>query len=137
MARWSRLAYDVLGTILTLIAQGTPSEEERRMVFDQIARDSRVPVAALVLLDVRRADPRSSLEEVEVRTRALVKFLGSKLGPACAVIVPPRLVEEAEAFRRVGSTLGLEVRLFRDEPDARRWLESFMVEGSDRRLTRV
>ena len=55
------LAYDVLGTILTLIAQGTPSEEERRMVLGQIARDSRVPVAALVLLDVRRADPRSTL----------------------------------------------------------------------------
>ena len=35
---------------------------------------------------------------MERRTRLLTDRLGSKLGPACAVVVPPRLTE---IFRKV------------------------------------
>jgi hypothetical protein len=122
------LSYDVDGTILKLTLKGTPSEGQRALVHAEIANDPRVPLGALVLIDITRADPIDDVAEMERRTRLLTDRLGSKLGPAVAVVVPPRLTEISEKFLSLRTDpAGMRVALFRDEPAARQWLATFEV----------
>ena len=81
--------------------------------------------ARLILLDARRADAPADLQDVEHRARVLVERLGGKLGAACAVIAPPRLLIEAQHMQAIAPTLGLQIRTFRDEPEALAWLRTF------------
>jgi hypothetical protein len=122
------MTYEVDGTILKLTLKGTPSEAQRALVHAEIANDHRVPLGALVLIDITRADPMDDVAEIKRRTRLFTDRLGGKLGPACAVVVPPRLTEISEKFIS-GRTDpgGLRVALFRDEPAARQWLATFEV----------
>jgi hypothetical protein len=117
--------YEIDGKVLTLHPRGTPTDHERRTVYDQIANDDRVPAGALVLLDARRVDPPENTDDLQWRAHTLVQRLGLKLGPACAVIVPPRLVPEGEYMQSKSSELGVKIALFRDEPEARKWLATF------------
>src|SRR5690348_8666287 len=119
------LSYEVRGKVLTVVAKGSPSDFERRRLYEAIADDPRVPLGALVMLDVRRADAPEGAADIERRARMFVEGLGLKLGPPCAVIVPPRLVTELERFRTSSSVMGLRVQLFRDEPEAKQWLGSY------------
>ena len=119
------LTYETAGNVLILHVRGTPTESERHATYDAIAKDPNVPAAALVLLDARRADAPGSLADVEHRAHTLVERLGDKLGAACAVIVPPRLAAEAEHIEALAPRLGIQIGLFRDEPDARNWLRTF------------
>jgi hypothetical protein len=119
------LTYQIDGPILTLTLKGTPHELQRSMTYAEIAGDARVPPGVLVMVDIRRADPIDDPAEVDRRARTLVERLGPKLGSACAVIVPPRLATIAEHFQSMSTELGLRIALFRDEPDARRWLMTF------------
>ena len=120
------LTYEVDGTILKLTLKGTPSESQRAQVHAEIASDPRVPLGALILIDITRADPIDDIAEMDRRTRLLTNRLGSKLGPACAVVVPPRLTEISEKFLSVRTDPGgVRVALFRDEPSARQWLATF------------
>jgi hypothetical protein len=122
------LRYEVYGRVLTITVKGTPTDDQRESAYTAIALDGRVPRKALVLLDGRRADSPGSPQDVEARARALVRGIGSKLGPACAVIVSPRLFEEAQHFQVVTTELGLKVGVFQDELQAREWLETFESE---------
>ena len=120
------LTYEVEGTILKLTLRGKPSDAQRALVHAEIAADPRVPLGALVLIDITRADPFDDVGEIERRTKLLTERLGSKLGPACAVIVPPRLTEVSERFLATRTDPGgVRVALFRDEPAARQWLAAF------------
>ena len=120
------LTYEVEGTILKLTLKGTPSEAQRALVHAEIANDPNVPLGALLLMDITRADPIEDLGEMQRRTKLLTDRLGSKLGPACAVVVPPRLTEISEKFLSVRTDPGgLRVALFRDETAARQWLATF------------
>lgn len=120
------LTYEVDGTILKLTLKGTPSESQRSQTHADIASDPQVPLGALLLIDITRADPIEDLAEIERRTRLLTDRVGSKLGPACAVVVSPRLTEISEKFlSRRTDPGGLRVALFRDEPTARQWLSTF------------
>ena len=120
------LTYEVDGTILKLTLKGTPTEAQRAMVHAEIANDSNVPLGALLLIDITRADPIEDLAEMHRRTKLLTERLGNKLGPACAVVVPPRLSEISEKFLSLRTDPGgVRVALFRDEPAARQWLASF------------
>jgi len=120
------LTYEVEGTILKLTLKGTPSEAQRALVHAEIANDPNVPLGALLLMDITRADPIEDLGEMQRRTKLLTDRLGSKLGPACAVVVPPRLTEISEKFLSVRTDPGgLRVALFRDEAAARQWLATF------------
>jgi hypothetical protein len=123
------LTYEVEGTILKLTLKGTPSETQRAQVHADIANDPRVPPGALLLMDITRADAIEDVAEMERRTRLLTDRLGSKLGPACAVVVPPRLTEISEKFLSLRTDPdGLRVALFRDEPSARQWLGTFEIQ---------
>ena len=120
------LTYEVEGTILKLTLRGTPSEAQRALVHSEIANDPNVPMGALLLMDITRADPIEDVAEMQRRTKLLTDRLGSKLGPACAVVVPPRLTEISERFLSTRTDPGgLRVALFRDEPTARQWLATF------------
>ena len=119
------LSYDYDGSVLTLTFRGTPSELQRAIIYNDIAKDDRVPDAALVLLDIRRADDAAGPEDVERRARVLTQGLGTKLGAACAVVVPPRLADAAGHFQSMGKELGVRIELVRDEPEARNWLATF------------
>ena len=122
------LSYEVDGTILKLTLKGTPSEAQRALVHAEIASDPNVPLGVLVLMDITRADPIDDVAEMQRRTRLFTDRLGSKLGPACAVVVPPRLTEISEKFMSLRTDPGgLRVALFRDEPTARQWLATFEI----------
>ena len=86
------LTYDVDGRVLSIVAAGTPSDDERRRLIETVEHDPRVQDASLVLLDVRRADKRGNPREVEHRTRYFIQRLGRKIGPVCAVIVAAGVV---------------------------------------------
>lgn len=119
------LNYDVDGRVLFIAASGTPTDEDRRRLLDAIEADPRVPAAALVLLDVRRADARGNPREVEHRTRYFIQKLGPKVGPVCAVIVAPELMHEAVHMQSAGAELGLRIGLFKSEDEARKWLRAY------------
>ena len=118
------LEYAVTGSILVLRPRGTPRDEERRDIYEAIARDPRVPNGALLLVDWARMDGTTS-REIERRTQLLMARLGRLIGPVCAVIVPPRLALEGAEIRRVAAGAGLRVGLFADEASARRWLSAY------------
>lgn len=111
--------------MLILRPRGTPTEEERQAGYDAIAADPRIPHGALVVLDMGRLDALGSLKEVERRARILVARLGPKLGPVCAVIVPPRMALEAQHFQALSDHLGLRVAVFHDEPEALQWIDRY------------
>jgi hypothetical protein len=120
------LSYEIDGSILTLRASGTPTTADRQPVYDAVRADARVPNDARLLLDIREIDVAMYGEHAVVeRFRVLFDQLGLKLGPACAMLVPPGLADRARMFQEAASEFGLQVRIFTDEPSARQWLTSY------------
>jgi hypothetical protein len=119
------LSYEIDGSILTLRASGSPTPAERQSVFDAVRSDARVPKGALVLLDVRKVDVGMSEPVVTERLRVLLDHLGPKLGPVCALIVTPEIVDQAGLFQAAAVGVGLRVALFSDEQLARHWLNTY------------
>lgn len=119
------LTYHVDGRVLSIAASGTPSDDERRVLIEAILEDPRIPDAALVLLDVRRADARGNPREVEHRTRYFIQRLAPRIGPVCAVIVAPEMMHEAVHMQSAGAEMGLRIGLFKSEADARQWLKAY------------
>jgi hypothetical protein len=118
------LSYEIDGPVLTLRASGTTTLSERQPVFEAVRADANVPNGALVLLDVREVDVGMGGPTVVERLRVLLDQLGPKIGPVCAMIVPPGLAEQARLFQVAGIGAGLKVGLFSDEQSAREWLIS-------------
>lgn len=78
-----------------------------------------------LLLDIREITiALYSGHAVVERLRVLLDQLGPKLGPACAVVVPSGLANQPDMFQEAGTRIGLRVRIFTDEPSARRWLST-------------
>jgi len=122
----TKFSYESDGAILILRASGTPTDRERKPVYDAVRADPNVPKNALLLLDVREIDVSMfSGHALLERLRALTEQLGRKLGPVCALIVPPELSIHGALFRDTGLLVGLRVRLFTDEPSARLWLNKY------------
>jgi len=119
------LSYSVDGRILTVVATGTTPGADRRQFYAGIEADARVPLGALLLVDARRADPVEDVHELEERAHLIASLLGPKMGPVCAIIAPPRLLTDANFFQAASGQLGIRVGIFNDEPDARRWLQTF------------
>ncbi len=119
------LTYEMDGRILTIIATGTTSREERQAFYRDAGSDARVPDRALLLIDARRADPATGVHDLQLRAQLIAEGLGPKLGPLCAVIAPPRLTSDAAFFQAAVGQLGLRVGIFNDEPEARKWLSDF------------
>ena len=123
------LTYDVDGRVLSIVAAGTPSDDERRRLIETVEHDPRVQDASLVLLDVRRADKRGNPREVEHRTRYFIQRLGRKIGPVCAVIVAAEMMHEAVHMQSAGAELGLRIALFKSETEAREWLRAYETQA--------
>ena len=119
------LSYETDGSILTLRASGTTTRGEREPVFDAVRADAGVPNGALLLLDVREVDVWMSEYVVIERLRVLLDQLGPKLGPACAMIITPRVADQARIFQAEGAGFALRVGLFSDEQSARKWLNAY------------
>lgn len=114
--------YDIAGNVLTLHPKATPTDNERHEVYQAIIADPQVPTGVLVILDLGRMDAPVSLADLEHRTRLLVAELQPKLGPVCAVIVPPRLETDIQPIRLISDQLGVRFALFHDEDEAKGWL---------------
>ena len=119
------LTYSIEGSILTIVATGTTSPEDRQQFYAGIEADPRVPRRALLLVDGRRADPTRDVLELGDRVHLIAQLLGPKMGPVCAIIAPPRLTPDANYLRAAGGQFGIRVAVFNDEPEARRWLATF------------
>jgi hypothetical protein len=119
------LSYEVDDSILTLRASGTATAEERQSVLDAVRTDERVPSGAPLLLDVREIDGVADKQVMVERLRLLLRHLGPKLGKVCALLVAPRVREQADIFQREAIGIGLRVELFGNEPSARRWLSTY------------
>jgi hypothetical protein len=119
------LSYEVDGSILILRASGTATDEKREAVLDSVRADERVPSGAPLLLDVREIDGVVGKQAVVERLRMLLQHLGPKLGQVCALLVAPRVREQADIFQREAVGIGLRVELFGNEPSARRWLNTY------------
>jgi hypothetical protein len=117
------MSYEIDSSILTIRASGTPTLQDRKPVYDTVRADTAVPDGARLLLDIRKIDAAMySGHAVIERFRVLFDQLGSKLGPACAMLVPSGLADQERVFQDAGRGFGLRVRVFTDEPSARRWL---------------
>jgi hypothetical protein len=119
------LVYSARGKVLRIVATGAQPEAERQAMFDDIARDPSVSLRSVVLVDARRADEPAGVDDIQHRASTFVTRLGEKLGPACAIIVSPRLEQAGHQFKEATRRLGLTVELFREELDARNWLAAF------------
>lgn len=114
--------YDIHGRVLTLKPIGSPSDQQRVLAYQTIAKDARVPLGALVLLDARLTNAPPNVRDLDRRTRALVAGLGTKLGERCAVIVPAHLLAEARHIAESADSFGFKLALFTSEDEAREWL---------------
>ena len=119
------LTYSVDRSILTIVATGTTSAEDRQKFYAAIEADPRVPLRALLLIDGRRADPARDALELGERVHLIAQLLGPKMGPVCAIIAPPRLSADAGYLQAAGGQFGIRVAVFNDEPEARQWLTTF------------
>lgn len=119
------LSYEIDGVILTRRASGKVSLAERHKAFKAIRRDTRVPNAALVLLDVHAVEAAITETEIIERVQALRDQLGVKMGPACAMVVGENLDTNAALFREIAIASGLHVAILRNEKAAHRWLNSY------------
>jgi hypothetical protein len=119
------LVYSAKGRVLKIAATGAQAEAERQAMYDDIAQDPSVALGSVVLLDVRRADEPADVDDILHRASTLVTKLGEKLGPACAVVVSPRLEQAGHQFKEASRDLGLTVELFHDELEAMTWLATF------------
>ena len=115
------MSYEMRGGALVVTPRGTPLERDRLAMYEAIQRDASVPQGVPVLLDWSRMD-NASLDDIERRARLLIARLGPKLGPVCAIIVPPRLGVEGRQLQRTAGAHGLRVGLFTDEASALRWI---------------
>jgi hypothetical protein len=119
------LMYSVKGKMLRIVATGAQPEGERQAMYDDIAEDPRVTLRSVVLVDARRADEPAGVDDIQHRASTFVTRLGGKLGPACAVVVSPRLEQAGQQFKEATRRLGLTVELFRDQLEASKWLATF------------
>jgi hypothetical protein len=119
------LRYDIDGRILTIVAAGTTSAEDRQAFYQAAGNDERVPERALLLIDARTADEATGVHDLQLRAQYLAEGLGPKLGPLCAVIAPPKLAADATFFQAAVGPFGIRVGIFSDEPQARQWLADF------------
>jgi hypothetical protein len=94
------LSYEVDGSILILRASGTATAEERESVLDAVRADAHVPSGPPLLLDLREIDGIADKQVMVERLRMLPQHLGPKLGPGCALLVAPRVREQADIFRQ-------------------------------------
>jgi hypothetical protein len=123
-------AYTIDGSILTLVVTGATTSEHRESMLSAIRQDSRVPNGALLLIDARQAASVGSTIGLQERAHTFVHLLGPKMGPLCAIIVPPDLAAEAALFQAAGGELGVRVGLFAEESQAKQWLHDFRAQIS-------
>ena len=123
------LSYEVDGSILILRASGTSTADERGSALDAVRADERVPNGAPLLLDAREVDVIADRQVLVERLRTLLHHLGPKLGQVCAVLVAPRVRDQAGMFKTEAVGIGLRVELFSDETAARRWLDASSRRG--------
>jgi hypothetical protein len=116
------LSYAVDGPVVIVRVTGTPTDEERAAVYGAIARDAAVPKPALLLINASRADPSSGSADIRHRAQMLAGVLVPLGTERCALVVPPRLADDAYEFQAAAGELSVEVRLFIDEDSAKRWL---------------
>ena len=119
------LSYEINASILTIRAFGTPTLEDRILLFDAIRTDPAVPRGALVLLDIRGLKVLPQGPAAVDRLRALVEHLGPKLGWMGAMVIDPPLAEDARTFQAAAKSVGLRVEIFSDVPSAEKWLRSY------------
>src|SRR4051812_12097196 len=82
------LSYAIDGFVLSVKATGIPSPDERAAVIHAIRSDPAVPTGAVLLLQVE--DPTARFDETALRARlsGLIRGLGPKIAPVCAVVSP-------------------------------------------------
>jgi hypothetical protein len=116
-------SYQIDGQILTLTVSGYPMPADRLALFDAVQVDSRVPLGALLILDVRSLPVDLSEAAAIERLGILISLLGPKLGPACAIIRGAH-GNDSHTFQTTARGHGLQVALFLDEHAARQWLNT-------------
>ena len=122
------LSYSVDGHILTVHVTGASDPEQRGALLQAIRNDPAVPRGAVLLLRVE--DITETFDDAELRARlaGLIRGLGPKLVPVCAVIGPQSYLLEGHRFQNLAGQAGLRVGLFRDEASARTWLSGYVPE---------
>jgi hypothetical protein len=116
------LSYRLDGPILTFATNGHATAIERAKVLDAVRADRALPDGVRLLLDLRDYDDTVSLPEIRGRLATLMNHLALKLGPVCAIVLPDVSGPQATGFHHLLQGVGIQVRVFRDEPEARAWL---------------
>ena len=122
------LSYSIADYTLTLTVAGAVMAEPRAQTLIAISTDPAVPVGCVLLLHVERTTESFDESELAVRLTGLIRAMGPRMTPVCAVIGPSTHILEAHLFQRLAAEAGLRVGLFRDEPSARTWLSGYVAE---------
>jgi hypothetical protein len=131
------LSYEVDGSILIVRASGTTTNDEREAVSDAVRADERVRNGAPLLLDAREVDGIGDRQAVVERLRSLLQHLGPKLGQVCALLVTPKVRDQADTFKTEAVRIGLRVELFADEAAARPVAQCVLTTRLERRPIRA
>ena len=125
------VSYRVDGKILRLTISGEVEPHERRVMFEAIRSDPKVPDGAVLLIDARESGIAFKNTTVESRLAFLLDGLGPKFSRVCAFIEPIRDPLYGKAFQRAGERQGVHIGLFKDEAEALRWLAPYKSHTAD------
>ena len=120
------LSYSIDNYILTLTIAGTVTPEERARALDAISTDPAIPVGCVLLLHVTEATESFDESGLAMRLAGLIRTMGLKMAPVCALVGPQTYNLEAHQFQRLAAEAGLRLGLFRDVPSARAWLSGYV-----------
>ena len=120
------VSYRVVDGILRLTISGDVSPEERHTLFDTIRTDASVPKRIVLLVDARESTIAFKNATVSTRLTALLEGLDPRFPEVCAFIEPTRDPLYGKAFQRAGAERGIHIGLFKEEPEALRWLAPYL-----------
>ena len=117
------ISYRIEGPFLQITAAGSYSVEDIRRTFEAAANDARLPLRALLLVDLRDTASTLNLSELSERV-ALFGPIIPKIAPFCAIVAadPERQHFSRHVQLTTAASFALNVATFSTLEDARAWL---------------
>jgi hypothetical protein len=125
------VSYQVEGTIVAVTLAGTYRPHDLTDILEAVHRDPAVRAPILFLIDASQSQVRTSPGDAWALFDAMLERLGTRIGPAFALVPSPYGKEGVAPTvpARSRAVRGPEVRLFDDAAAARVWLSDHVAPG--------
>ena len=129
------VSYQATNGYVEFTASGYVPAEEAAATFRAIREDARVPEGLSWLMDLRQYDQSSmSPDDMPARVSGMITLLGPKLGPFWALVIDNQVehLVLGRLLQRFMQELDATVMLFREDAEAREWLDAMTTRRAHR-----